>query len=1022
MTFINGPMIRTTILLLLMSSNLIAQQITTSKLSLNSEFAHFVPVDYQGSAATFFDDYKSQMGLNAQDNFIMTSEDEGKNGYKHFRYKQYHQGIKIYGASYTIHEKNGIVLYTNGKVLPKIEIETTPTLSPYEALKYAMNHMQAKLYSWEVGSRNPIKKPVPELVILDKSVTSFTGDYRLAYEIELHSIQPLDANVYLIDAHTGYVIKRITRHHGTGVPGRGVTKYYGEQEITVDSISPGRFELHDPTRGENGINITDESLENFTSESSFFDLTNEDQNEVAVDALYLTAELYDELIEEFNWTGLDNNNESFHVIVHANGGQDFINAFWDGRFAHFGNGDCNHGPLTTHEVLAHEFMHGIIDGTSQLIYADESGAINESMADVLGQYMEWIGDRENFSWELGHSFQLLDDLPQFRVMDDPNSVEDPAYYRGDFWQDGADVHINSAIGNLFYVLLSDGGNGIANGEVPYDVNGIGKEEAAKFIFFVNRHYLTESSSYSDYYTTSLQAAEEFFDGDMAVIEDIQQAWAAVGLPTAPNEDELRLSILTDGFEVICGTEGYAPLFITVTNDGDIPFIGNQGGNISIVRSLTEIMNIPLSEDILPGESFEVTIDSLIVLDDGFIFVNVELRDIPNNAGRVEDTAIFIVIESEKDDLDLSFDIEPNACFSENIDASFRVRNNSCQVLESGTSFDLILDDVNGDIIYSERIVLEQPLLSRQTRTFEASINLELQETIEYQARILYDKDPNMENNSVFDEIPYLEPIGVGYLNEFNQLTDVERGLQLNTSSRDFLLDFGNDQVFFTTGNSEEVDGPLCLESERNFESEPTFSSLVSAVMRSCVDATGVNSPALSFDLVQYRNDDSDFISDASSSLQVLLNNDNGEVIYSEIIQGQPEGVSENHIVSLPSDYMGTVELRYVTQSGVITSDPNFLDFDIVMLDNLMISETTSTEDVSNITEFTVYPNPASNHIHIDSDSQFSIIEIIDAQGKKQMRITKPGNEIDVSLLDAGFYIINAIDSNDKGYKTTFTKI
>ena len=1017
-------MIRTTLLLLLMCSNLIAQQITTSKNSLSSQFAHFIPDNYDGSAATFFDDHKTQMGLSEHDNFVMTSEQAGMNGTIHYRYKQYHQEIKIFGASYVIHEKNGKVKYANGKILPKIDMEVTPTLTPSEALDYAMNDMQASLYSWQVKSRNPNNKvPIPELVIVDKSVTSFTGAYRLAYEIELHSIQPLDAYVYLVDAHTGYVIKRITRHHGNGVPGRGVTKYYGEQSITVDSISPERFELHDPTRGDNGINVTDESLENFTSNSSFFDLTNEDQNEVAVDALYLTSELYDELIEEFAWTGLDNEDRSFNVIVHANDGADFINAFWDGQFANFGNGDCNHGPLTTHEVLAHEFMHGIIDFTSELIYADESGAINESMADVLGQYMEWIGDRENFSWNLGHSFQLRDDLPQFRVMDDPNSVQNPAYYRGEYWMDGGGVHTNSAIGNLFYVLLSDGGSGIANGEVPYDVNGIGIEEAAKFLFFVNRHYLTESSGYNDYYTASIEAAEEFFGGDMAIIEDIQQAWAAVGLPTIQGGgDDVRLSIFTNGFDIVCGTDGFASLEITVSNDGVMPYVGGQGGNIAILKDFALVDRIPIVDDILPGESLELVLDSLIELDDDFIFVDVELRDIPNNVGVEEDLAIFIVNEFESDDLELSFDLEASPCFSDSIHVTYRVRNNSCNTLSAGSSFDLVLEEAYGDLIHIENVVLDRPLFSRASRIYDIAINFEPQQSTDLQASISYDADPDMDNNIDFGEIQYSEPIELGYLNEFNEFADLARGLQLNSNSLDFLTNFENSSVFFTSGFFEDVDEPLCFEAERNFQGEPSIFSPITAIIRGCVDATGVSTPALSFDLVQYRNDVSDFVSDASSSLQVLVRDDNEDVVYSEVILGQTEGELENHIVGLPSDYMGAIELRFVTQSGSDLFSPDFLDYDVVMLDNLMLSQTTSTDDVDEIDDFTVYPNPATNHIHINSDIQFAKLDVIDAQGIRVISTLRPGDELDVSLLDAGFYIINALDSDNKEYKSAFTKI
>ncbi len=490
---------RLIILLLLMCTTLNGQEIVRTSKSYYNQFAHYIASDYKGSSNAFFQDMKAGLGLTTHDEFRLKSSNPGRHDFIHYRYTQYHQGIRIFGADYILHESDGQVKSGNGKILPMIDIGIVPSMTASEALRYAQAEMQAEVYAWEAPNHDAdSKRPIPELVIVDKSVTSFTGLYKLAYAIDLYSAKPLKAFTYLIDAHTGEVIRKISKHHSSGVPGKGLTKNYGLQALTVDSIAPSEFVLHDPSRGNEGISITNSKFEEFTSSTNYFDLTNARQDEVAVDALYLTAQFYDELNKSFDWLGLDNKDASFNVIVHARGGADLVNAFWDGEHAHFGDGDCDHSPLTTHEILAHEFMHGIIDHTSGLIYADEPGAINESMCDVMGHYMEWVKDYENFSWKLGHSFQLNEDMTPLRIMDNPNSVGDPAYYKGLFWQDGDFVHTNSAIGNLFFVRLSDGGEGIANGEFPYSVEGIGIEKAAQFLFFTNRHYLTQSSDYNDY--------------------------------------------------------------------------------------------------------------------------------------------------------------------------------------------------------------------------------------------------------------------------------------------------------------------------------------------------------------------------------------------------------------------------------------------------------------------------------------------------------------------------------------------
>jgi Zn-dependent metalloprotease len=52
----------------------------------------------------------------------------------------------------------------------------------------------------------------------------------------------------------------------------------------------------------------------------------------------------------------------------------------------FGDGDGEiFGRFTASlEVIGHELTHGVIKHTAGLIYADQSGALNESVADVFG--------------------------------------------------------------------------------------------------------------------------------------------------------------------------------------------------------------------------------------------------------------------------------------------------------------------------------------------------------------------------------------------------------------------------------------------------------------------------------------------------------------------------------------------------------------------------------------------------------------------------------------------------------------
>ena len=1012
--------LRPIIILVLVCNSLMAQEVNqVSASTYYQRFTHYNAEDYTGNAASFFESLESEIGITSDDEFKLQSVSEGLNGFSHYRYNQYHKGIRIFGAGYVIHESAGSVRSANGKILPQIDIDIKPSLTPVQAITYAQNDMQAAIYAWEIHypiNVNKKKRPQPELVIVDKSVTSFTGLYKLAYAFDLHSERPFKAYTYLIDAHTGEVIKKINKHHSHAVPGKGLTKYYGERDIIVDSISPSEFVLHDSTRGENGISITNSNYEVFTNESKYFDLTNELQDEVALDAMYLTSTLYDELKEAFDWLGLDNEDGSLNVIVHARGGEDLVNAFWDGEHAHFGDGDCNHGPLTTHEILAHEFMHGIIDNTSNLIYADEPGAINESLSDILGQYMEWVKDRENFSWAFGNSFQNEEGLTPLRVMDDPNAVRNPAYYKGLYWLDGGYVHSNSAVGNLFFVLLSEGGEVEANGEI-YSIDGIGIEEAAKFLFFTNRHYLTRSSDYNDYYNLSLLAAEEYFGEDPVLIENLKNAWGAVGLPNQNVEEAFyKISLSLNEVQEICGISSYASLELTIENEGKLPYLADLGGVISISKDREIITTVPLDIDIMSGEVATIQVDSILRIDDSGVSLQVNLLYIPDNRGKTIGWVEIPVLEHVDNDLSLGMEFNASTCFVEKIDVNFNVTNQSCISVEAGSQFEIILTNQHHEVLFHESIVLDKVLLPEETIEYIRMLDLEVVNSITAEAKLIYPNDPNTVNNMASEVIQYLSPMKIGYKNEFTNEAELTQKLSIVNLRDNRLTAYQDNTVFFTSNYNQVVNDEMCRLPERYFI-ENTLNGTLTAVIKGCIEA---DESVLSFDLIQFRNENHEFVSDKTAGLQLILK-ENDDIILSDIIIGQPEGERINHQYNLPA-FKGEIEMRFVTQSGNISPTFDMLDFDVVMLDNLSLMNTISTSDYKQPKEISIYPNPTTGVINIEQSSDFTDVVISTAQGIPIIKQPIATSQIDISILDAGFYILTAVDKDDHEHQVVFIKI
>ncbi len=996
----------------------------SSKDAAVDRFAVFRPSEQDLKVEEFFDRYSTEMGLTPRDEFVVIKEQRGLNNFSHVRYQQVHEGIPVFGASYILHAKDKYVTAANGNFLPAIDVELTPILSAEQALSIAMSDMAAEEYEWQAHTKSAA--PVPELNIINQQLIKYNGNYNLVYRFELRSHTPIEAYEYYVDAHSGIILHKLDLHEGHGVPGSGKTRYYGEQTFIVDSIAPDEFILRDPTRCANGINILNDGSGNFTSTTSHFDLENEEQNEVAVDAHYLTSRYYDLLRDNFDWLGLDDEDRSMNVSVHARGGTNFVNAYWDGTYAWFGNGDCNHGPLVTAEVLAHEFMHGIIDHTSRLIYSNESGAINESLADVMGHYLEYMVDEENFSWTLGNSFALSEDNEPFRVMDDPTSVGDPEYYGGPNWQDGADVHINSSIGNLFYVMLSDGRSGTNLDGDEYNVTGVGVVEAAQFIFHTNRHYLMESSDYNAYYEACLLAAEEFYAGDPEMLHNIQEAWKAVGLPgESIATDGLDLAINGSGTTIrTCDWGGYLPLTFTVTNRGTVLYSGLDSLEAVVGNNFNEA-RIPLTTDILPGESMTFNVDSFLLIDNSFIFVDYVLDF--DDAVFENNSAFDLIRAAEYTENNISVIARSPAaeCFAETFDIDVSVANESCTALPMGTFMNLIITDENNSVILLDSIVLLADLPPGASQVYTKEIAVDASEELLYSVNVNLDGDNDTSDNEGAFGLEYLETITGEYFNGLGSEADLNAELFIQTNRSLFNLGMVTSQnlsnsAFYTTGVTESANGPLCPDSEKNWDFDLDFFSPISATLRTCLDLESMETPLLTFDLTQYRNDVMEFASEESSSTQLILTGENTKESYIYI---QPEAEKVNQRIQLPANFKGVLDMKFLTQTG--PDFGNSLTFDAVLMDNFIITGSVSADDLTEEeVALEVYPNPAGDVLFISCTEEIQSYHIIDITGKLMTSMKGNNNlrTVDLGSIESGYYLLKVQTKSNKQLVEKFIRL
>ena len=244
----------------------------------------------------------------------------------------------------------------------------------------------------------------------------------------------------------------------------------------------------------------------------------------------------------------------------AHYGINVANAGWNGEFVIYGDGDG----VTTREmsgaldIVSHEWTHGVTGCTSELVYADESGALNESFSDVMSAAAEFFvgeplssncvlaaGQGTCADWWLGEDVVLTSDVvPGDRNLKDPREDDDPDHYSERFTgtQDNGGIHTNSGIPNhAFYLLVkggknagcdSSGSNGhthTANCDVTVSGIGLGRAEQIFFLGFIG---LPENASMCTARKATVAQARSLYGRGSAPHKATVAAWRAVGVPSA----------------------------------------------------------------------------------------------------------------------------------------------------------------------------------------------------------------------------------------------------------------------------------------------------------------------------------------------------------------------------------------------------------------------------------------------------------------------------------------------------------
>ena len=268
----------------------------------------------------------------------------------------------------------------------------------------------------------------------------------------------------------------------------------------------------------------------------------------ALDVHWGMEKTYDFYMSVFNRNSYDGNGSVIKQFVNPqilNGSFGYPNnaSAWPSpyNFMTYGMGDgVGFKPLVGLDVEGHEFTHMVVanNGNGGLLYQGESGALNESFADIFGTCVEFHSG-VNPDWNIGEDVVI--GPPFMRSMSNPNAAAHPDTYNGLHWvnpanlsYDNGGVHINSGVQNFWFYLLSQGGNGTNDLGNSYSVTGIGINQARRIAYRNLTTYLGSNSNYLAAYNGSLQAAEDLYGNPSTQYNAVRAAWYAVGIGSNPN--------------------------------------------------------------------------------------------------------------------------------------------------------------------------------------------------------------------------------------------------------------------------------------------------------------------------------------------------------------------------------------------------------------------------------------------------------------------------------------------------------
>lgn len=476
-------------------------------------------------------------------------------GRQHERYDQFVDGVRVFGGDASRQTYRGVTESIFGTLYEGIAIPTTPTLAEPDA---------RGIFAALSNPERPVREI--ELVVLPKD----DGGYLLTWRS--HVWREGGWWQTFVDAHSGAVVMEYNDLQSQSAVGTGhgvlgdqkkiSVKGTGGQYMADDQLRPPILITYDMRGNRFKADLYLDGFYTPTPADLASDADNVWTDAGNVDSHVHLGWTYDYYFKRFGRRGLDDRDAPIYAVSHPvhrsdvpflpNSASDYvINAFWCGGCGPTGAGAMVFGEglpegyvLTDTgqyvdylagglDIVAHELTHGLTDYSSELVYRNESGALNESFSDVLGASTEFFYRAEGAHGQPA-DYLIGEDVIRpggIRSMADPQAFGDPDHYSRRYrgTGDNGGVHTNSGIPNQAFYLAIEGGVNKTSGLRVQGVGAGNREQIERVFYRAFVFMLPSNATFRLARAATIQSARDIYGLGSAPERAVTEAWTAVGV-------------------------------------------------------------------------------------------------------------------------------------------------------------------------------------------------------------------------------------------------------------------------------------------------------------------------------------------------------------------------------------------------------------------------------------------------------------------------------------------------------------